>query len=737
MRKRILLVLCVSFTIAVFPQQSSRNISFSEAMFYPSKENCEFVEIYNLNTEMSINLSNFTIKYQTSKPDTVLPVSGGMFLPPLSYAVIFEGDYDFKSGLYNSIIPKEALVLKINKNAFGSLGMSNTSDRTLRLINSDGDTVDTYTYSANNKAGRSDEKITLSKDNSLINWTNSITMNGTPGAKNSVALSNRFYISSFYFTPLNPAWDEEINIFVTVKNISPASAESLTVNLYNDMNFDSSGTTSEIIYSRDYNLATPDSINIQTSLQKLSAGTYQMIAEVISTGDSSAIKSIIKLSVSAPPGKPNDILINEIMYAPLTNEPEWIELYNPNQQTINLKNWKLNDKSGSVTIIQKDFSVKADEYLILAKDSTIKKYYGIQSLIICLNLPSLNNSGDMLALHDVANVTIDSLYYLPSWGGSNGHSLERISAGSASCDSSNWATSLSPYKATPGNENSVRNLTGYERGTVIINEIMFYPSDDNTEFIELYNKSGQTINIGGWLAGKVTGERFILANENQSLNPGDFFIIAADSLLFNNYPYMRTAGNVMIINRTGLGLNNAEDNIILRDALGNIIDSVYYSDKWHNKGFSVTKNKSLERVNPVSGSNDNSNWSTSVADEGATPGKTNSIYVINQKVDKNFSILPNPFSPDNDGFEDVAIISYNSPREITGIRLKIFDSQGRLVRTIINQSGSSRGSIIFNGCNDNGTPLRIGIYILLLEELDTNSTVTETLKSVVVIARKL
>ncbi|MCX6150878.1 MAG: hypothetical protein NTX22_10165 [Ignavibacteriales bacterium] len=65
-------------------------------------------------------------------------------------------------------------------------------------------------------------------------------------------------------------------------------------------------------------------------------------------------------------------------------------------------------------------------------------------------------------------------------------------------------------------------------------------------------------------------------------------------------------------------------------------------------------------------------------------------------------------------------------------------SQGRLVRTLLNNQASGwQGSVIFDGLNDSGNPLRIGIYIIFLEALNENSGVLETMKTVVVVARKL
>ncbi|PJC61159.1 MAG: hypothetical protein CO025_00505, partial [Ignavibacteria bacterium CG_4_9_14_0_2_um_filter_37_13] len=104
----------------------------------------------------------------------------------------------------------------------------------------------------------------------------------------------------------------------------------------------------------------------------------------------------------------------------------------------------------------------------------------------------------------------------------------------------------------------------------------------------------------------------------------------------------------------------------------------------------------------------------------------------------NISVSPNPFSPDNDGFEDFTIINYNLSQTISQTRIKIFDSKGRLVRTLLNNQASGQsGSVVFNGLDDNGNPLRIGIYIVYLEAMNDASAVVDKLKTVVVVARKL
>jgi hypothetical protein len=213
-------------------------------------------------------------------------------------------------------------------------------------------------------------------------------------------------------------------------------------------------------------------------------------------------------------------------------------------------------------------------------------------------------------------------------------------------------------------------------------------------------------------------------------------VVSADSSIFKNYYWLHEESKIRIAGT--LKLLNEGTTIVLKDYWGTIIDSVAYSPIWHNKNIISTKNLSLERLSPVIDSNDKTNWSTCVNSFGGTPGKQNSVFAQNPIRQSKVIVSPNPFSPDNDGFEDFTIINFNLSRLLSQVRIKVFDSQGRLVRTLANNKPSaSQNSVIFDGLDNNGRPLRIGIYILLIESVEEGSGKVEVMKTPVVIARKL
>ncbi len=721
--------------------QTGSSLTFSEIMFYPAEANGEFVEIYNTSATESVDLAGFKFKYYTSSNNSIIALTGGMILLPGKFAVILQGSYDYANGIYKNIIPPDAVVLKISSNSFGSSGMANTTGRDIGLINADGVTIDSYTYSANNSAGISDEKYLSTKDNSAGNWKNSFHVNGTPGAKNSVSPFNfDLKISFIGAAPSEVKPGDSVNFSVSVKNLGAQSAPSYNVSLFNDSNKDSVGQTGESFYNTDFaNLASNDSLIIQKKIYIPAAGVYQLIAKVTFAQDENQNNNadIFSFAASDNPSATKKVFINEIMYDPYTGESEWIEIVNASTDPVNLKNWTVSDlvSPTKATITTADKFLSPNEFAILTQDTSRFPYYQPKNFF--QTKFGVLSATDGVVIYDSRNTMVDSLKYNAGWGGAKGFSLERISYSKSSTDSTNWATTLSPNGGTPGLINSVLNIPRYPFGSLIINEIMYDPATTNSEYLEFYNTSNDSIQLGGMMIKLGSSSKAKLSNSFLKIAPKEYFVLAADTTIFQNYPWLKAESNVQIAS-SSFGLLNDGEILVLKDMLGNTLDSLTYSPSWHNGNVLITKNKSLERLNPSLNSNDKSNWSTSVSNYGGTPGKMNSIFTENLSRESSVTINPNPFSPDNDGFEDFTIINLDLNQTLSQVRIKIYDNQGRVVRTLENSRPSaSKNSIIFDGLDDTGKPLRIGIYILLIETVSANGGATETLKAPVVIARKL
>lgn len=714
------------------PGFNSNSIVINEIMFAPIGGEPEWIELYNT-TDYQINLKGWKISDIITTPLST-EIKSNFIIQPKSYAVISK---DTSIINYHRIIP--APILRLN---FASL--NNDIDGVV-LRDNRGLTIDSVFYSNQwgGTNGFSLERIsTASPSNISANWGSSLdTEQSTPGRINSLtSKQNDLAITDLLFSPRFPTVGQNLSVAAKIKNFGSLRSSSFEVKYFIDT--DSNNVVDQLIgTSSGSNIEPTDSIIITCPNQIMNLSKKVLVAaKIIFQTDEDSINNYIEKFIE--PGVAEGVIkISEVMYNPADNKPEWIEFFNYSSDSINVKNWSVSDILSTPTkgfLTDKNVYIKHNEYFIVARDTSFNRFYpNVKSKIFYTKFGTLGNTSDGVIIYDFRNGIVDSLFYNFKWGNKKDVSLERISFAQLTNDSTNWTLSLNNSGNSAGEENSINNVPSYNRNSLVINEIMYEPDIDNSEFLEFYNTTNDSINIGGWYITDASNNKFRLINYIFWLPPKSYFLLVADSIAISKYN-LYSENSINVVGSSDLSLSNSGEIIMLRDVRGNVIDSLNYSPKWHNKNFIRTKNISLERISPFLNSNDPSNWNSSVNVLGATPNKPNSIFTVNTNTQTSLSVSPNPFSPDNDGFEDYCIINYNLSQAVSQVRIKVFDSKGRLVRTLLNnQPSGSNGSVIFDGKDDDGTTLRIGIYIVFLEALNDNNGVLETNKTVVVVARKL
>ena len=199
---------------------------------------------------------------------------------------------------------------------------------------------------------------------------------------------------------------------------------------------------------------------------------------------------------------------------------------------------------------------------------------------------------------------------------------------------------------------------------------------------------------------------------------------------------------VVILARSSLGLGNSGDEILLLDSEGGIIDSIGYDPASHHPFLASTKGISLELIHPALHGLGHDVWGSCTDPRGGTPGRRNSIHsAVPPGITAGalqLSVSPLPFSPDGDGFEDYCIITCDAVTAVNQARLRLYDVNGRLVRTLVNNAPMGRRcTVVWDGCDDDGRRVRIGPYIALLELLNTVDNSVSAVKGIVVVARRL
>jgi len=314
------------------------------------------------------------------------------------------------------------------------------------------------------------------------------------------------------------------------------------------------------------------------------------------------------------------------------------------------------------------------------------------TIFIDLNFNEIMERGEELSAADIPQLSPGELFMATSavtlWKGN--HRLIAL---------------LDPDDKVYNNQKSLDLRVGEFLPEVVINEIMAAPdlTKNQTEWVELYNRRQNSMNLRGWLFGDVNRQS-VLTEDILELPASQFLILAEDKNKFQaSYPGFT---GLAIQPSSWQTLDNDGDQVILKDSLGFLVEKVSYPSQ-------SLKGISYERIDYDEPASDSNNWWRSVDSSGGTPGRQNSVKTaFGSSIE--IQIKPNPFSPDDDGFDDQAEIQFKIPLGVE-LSMKIYDRKGRLVRTLFEDQASVSGKVTWDGRKDDGSKVRNGIYVLLVE----------------------
>lgn len=175
---------------------------------------------------------------------------------------------------------------------------------------------------------------------------------------------------------------------------------------------------------------------------------------------------------------------------------------------------------------------------------------------------------------------------------------------------------------------------------VIITEVLADPSPPvelpEVEFIELYNRGENPVDLSGWILSDATSST---ALPYHILLPRHYVVLTSGSATekFQAVPVLGVTGFP--------SLNNTGDLIIFNDSNGFNVDSVDYKISWYRDDEKADGGWSLELIDPENICADKANWTASESPIGGTPGRENSV---------------NADMPDNTGPVIIAVIPVDS-----------------------------------------------------------------------------
>lgn len=158
-----------------------------------------------------------------------------------------------------------------------------------------------------------------------------------------------------------------------------------------------------------------------------------------------------------------DILIHELTPEPdgrtSLPEVEYVELINRSDKPVELQGWTLSDATGSV-VLERPYLLLGGAVVVVVDEDDAVEMDGFGPLYEVNGLPSLNNSGDELALRNASGRLIhylpyDDAWYADDFRAQGGYALEMVDTANPCGGAENWRASADESGGTPGAANSV------------------------------------------------------------------------------------------------------------------------------------------------------------------------------------------------------------------------------------------------------------------------------------------
>ena len=272
-------------------------------------------------------------------------------------------------------------------------------------------------------------------------------------------------------------------------------------------------------------------------------------------------------------------------------------------------------------------------------------------------------------------------------------------------------------------------LEPIQPGDILISEVLFNPVAGGSDYVEIYNNSGKEISTNRlYLASRDNKleltQIYPLSKSKRMFLPGNYLALTKDTN--GVFPWFEIKCRECFLQMEKFpSYNNDFDYVVLIDENMQVIDELFYSEKMHHLLLAEEKGISLERISFEAKTNDIKNWHSASTTSGyGTPGYQNSQFELKDVSKPKVTFSPEAFSPNFDGYNDEYQINYELEKPGYIANISIFDSAGRFVMKLANNEilGTS-GTIVWNGKDETGKRQNLGVYVILVEILNTTGEI--------------
>ncbi|MEI2695787.1 MAG: lamin tail domain-containing protein [Saprospiraceae bacterium] len=276
-----------------------------------------------------------------------------------------------------------------------------------------------------------------------------------------------------------------------------------------------------------------------------------------------------------------------------------------------------------------------------------------------------------------------------------------------------------------------------EMGDLTFSEVLFNPNSGGQDFIEIYNKSNQSLKCSAlMISNPLTSNTWMNLNTDQVILPGGYLAFSSDpENLIIQYPFHDSLRIVKsdlpsISDEGGILILAVRDHNTLR-----VLDSFQFDESWHHPFLKDPEGVSLEKIHLELASDNKQNWqSASKTYFFATPGIKNSQWQDSLKNSEQFipSLSSIWISPNGDNLMDFLEIKFHLPKSGFNSRIEVFDLSGYRVKKLKSQLLATDDFVIWNGDSDQGTRLARGNYIIRMELLHPDGDILQFKNRIIV-----
>jgi len=263
------------------------------------------------------------------------------------------------------------------------------------------------------------------------------------------------------------------------------------------------------------------------------------------------------------------------------------------------------------------------------------------------------------------------------------------------------------------------------KSDVVFNELLFNPLPGDADFIEFCNVSDKIIDASELsVASKNFPDKSVsslskVSEISRCILPGSYYAITTDrSAIISRY-FSSCKENIFNVPRLP-SMPDDKGYLLLYNKQLELIDETGYSEQQQFPLLSGREGIALEKIMPEAISSSPDNWHSASETSGwGTPGARNSIYSEIIPSNDIITLSASKITPDNDGNDDILVISFRFPSEDNVVSVMIFDEAGNLIRRLaVNYFIGSEGILTWDGTSGDGSPVRTGIYVLYIMAFD-------------------